>query len=682
MRQNKISSLLAPIRLRYLFFVTIIIGSLFFSLTYWGIKQARQSLLNIMVQEGRALTQSLILSSNNAIQAELLLESLSETKFAEIAESAKNKLGRVSESRELHQFCRDYDLLSIDILDTSLSIIASNRWAIGFIPEYPNEVQVEIIETMRQGGGYRTVLSYSDDSIQTVTQYFIYEFASDEQIIPGSRIMVLASDAGYIDQIMRQIGTGYLIKEISNQAGIEYIFLQTRDGIIFSSRPLSPILKIESDVFLSGLMDTDSVGWRMHELAGLEVMEIARKFESVAYPPGVFRIGLNLDEFNELSRGYDRQIIVIAVILFLLTLLVVAVVSINQNYFILDKSFKQIQSMSDSIFDRLTSAVLAYDADGRILAVNSAFCQWAGLSHDIIGKELKTITDSLPFTIPQPDQIGESEIGFETDIELPDGEKRSVLIGSSRLPDEAGGGSVMLLYDITDRKRLEQDNRQKERLSEMGDMAAGVAHEIRNPLNAIGIAAQRLQIEYLPEKDGDEYTQLTINILAETSRLNDILTRFLELAKTRSAKQRPVDIIRAIDKAVTSLRDEAGQNNVTIKFDSPQPMMVRGEVEKYQQVFINLIKNSIQAMDAGGEITIKAESDAANVTLSVSDNGSGFPADSMTKIFQPYFTTKTDGSGLGLALAYKTITDFGGSISAANNPDGGASIFIKIPLMK
>ncbi|MEZ5359591.1 MAG: ATP-binding protein [Candidatus Zixiibacteriota bacterium] len=679
MRISRLSSFLAPIRLRYLLIVTFILGCIFFSIAYLGIKKARQSLLNIMVDEGKALARSLILSSGNAIQSGLLLESLSEEKLADIAETARSKITGRANSETIRQFCIDYDLESLDILDSSLAVMGSNRWAIGFVPEYPEDIGAAIIEMMSQGIGYRAILSYSDDSLPVVTQYFLYEFPPGEELIDGAQVLVLAADAGYLDQIMKQIGIGYLIQEISGQSGIEYIFLQSRDGIIFSSKGLPPVLKIDGDPFLSDLMNVDSIGWRIHEFDNQEILEIASRFESVSYPPGVYRLGLNLDEFNEVSAGYDRQIITIAVILFLLTLSVVAVVSINQNYFILDKSFKQMRSMSDTIFDRITSAIFAYDNAGVIVAMNAAFSRLTGVPTDAIGKTIDKIKPSLPFDIPKPEHQGDTAISFEKEITLGDGTIRTVLLGSSHLPNEAGGGCVVLVYDITRRKQLERENRRRERLSEMGDMAAGVAHEIRNPLNAIGIAAQRLQMEFAPTEDTDEYKVLTGNILAETARLNQILTRFLDLAKTRASESQPINLADAIHRAVATLKDEAAASKIAIDATIPETIRVKGNVDKYVQVFINLIKNAMQAIKHDGTITIDAdiqENERAIVT--VTDTGPGFPDDVKSKIFQPYFTTKADGSGLGLALAYKTITDFGGTIEADNHPDGGARLKITI----
>ncbi|MCP4566555.1 MAG: PAS domain S-box protein [FCB group bacterium] len=658
--------------MRYLLLVTVILGLIFFTITYLGIKSARNSLLNIMVDEGKALTTSLTLSSTNAIQARLLLENLSEDMFNDLALLAEQRLDGVAEAGEYRRFREENSLMSVDILDPDLRIVGSDRWAEGFVPQYPPEVAAEVHDILTMGGGYRSVLIRGDED-QPLTQFFIYAFA------PEGNLVIMSAEASYMEQIISQIGIGFLIRQISEQAGIDYILLQSRDGIILSSRSVDPVLAVGSDSFLESLMAVDTIGWRMHAFEDKQVLEIATRFESVVYPPGIYRIGMVLDDYHEIIHGFDRQIIIIAVILFFITFLVVAVVSVNQNYFILDRTYQQMRSMTETVFDRLTSAVMAYDREGKLIAVNDAFAYLTGITAESIGRKVSELSADLPFALPEKVTEGDRLISIEHNVITPGGEDKVILLGLSPLPDDAGGGAVALIHDITEQKRLEEDSRRRERLSEMGDMAAGVAHEIRNPLNAIAIAAQRLKHEFKPDGAATDFDRLSQNILDESARLNQILTRFLELARVRAGEKQKFDLAEPIGKAVSSLSAEAHEQGVELELEASDAAAVRGSAEKLQQVFINLIKNSMQAMHDGGRVIIAIAADNNGWRISVTDNGPGFPDDVLSKIFQPYFTTKADGSGLGLALAYKTIIDFGGRITASNVTSGGAAITILLP---
>lgn len=675
MRSGRLQSWLAPIRIRYLLAVVAVLGLVFIALVYLGIRQARHSLLKIMVDDGKALTAGLTLSSTNAIQAGLLLESLTEERFAELAQSAQTKLYGKTDPALFKTFCEDNQLNSVDFLDGDLAITGSNRWVVGYVPRYPQVVAAEIRDMQVTGGGLRSVI-VQRDSTRTPVQYFIYAFAP-----PGDGFAVMAADGTSYDQISRAIGIGGLIQNISHQAGIIYIVLQSREGIILSSRQLPPLLAIDSDPFLDSLMQTDTTGWRLWTFENEEVLEIARRFESVSYPPGVFRIAVDLDEYHEISAGYTHQIVTVGVILFLLTLAVVAVVTINQNYYMLDRAYRRVRSERETIFDRLSSAVLACDDEGKITAVNRALTQLTGIDVDWVGRDLAAAKEKLALDWPLDISDGEAAVNLEQRVVTPSGDERTVLIGVSALPDDAGGGRVILIHDITEQKRLEAESHRRERLSEMGDMAAGVAHEIRNPLNAIAIAAQRLKMEFSPAEERDDYDKLIGNVISESARLNQILTRFLELARTRATEDTVVNLAQPIGKAVAALSGEAESLGVTIEYTHHESIKVRADGQRLQQVFINLIKNSLQAMPTGGKITITvAPQPAGKVTIKVADTGPGFAPDVLSKVFQPYFTTRPDGSGLGLALAYKTVTDYGGEISAANNAAStGAEITIILP---
>ncbi|MDD4051161.1 MAG: ATP-binding protein [candidate division Zixibacteria bacterium] len=675
MHSGRLQSLLAPIRIRYLLLVIAVLGLVFFTLVFLGIRQARQSLLKIMVDDGKALAASLTLSSTNAIQARLLLENLTEERFADLALAADARLYGVTDPAQFQLFCEENSLLSIDFLDSSITITGSDRWVAGYVPEYPPTVAAEIWDMRVTGGGYRSVMVYGDTTEPPI-QYFLYAFAP-----PDGGFAVLAADGQYFDQISKAIGIGELIQNISGQTGIIYIVLQSREGIILSSRQLPPLLSIASDSFLDSLMNTDTTGWRLQTFEGEEVLEIARRFESVSYPPGVYRIAIDLDEYHEISAGYNNEIITFGVILFLLTLAVVAIVSVNQNYFILDRSYRRMRSMSETIFDRLSSAVLACDGEGKITAVNRALTELTGIDSEWVGRAITAVKQKLSLDWPGDAPAGERLVSLEQHLVTPSGEKRAVLIGISSLPSDAGGGTVILIYDITDQKRLEFENRRRERMSEMGDMAAGVAHEIRNPLNAISIAAQRLKMEFSPTEEREDYDRLIGNVISESARLNQILTRFLELARTRATEDTIVDLAEPIGKAIEALSGEAEAQGVTITYAHHESIRVRTDSQRLQQVFINLLKNGLQAMPNGGKIMITVTPEpAGKVTIKVVDSGPGFAPNVLPKVFQPYFTTRPDGSGLGLALAYKTITDYGGEISAANSASTiGAEITIILP---
>ena len=270
----------------------------------------------------------------------------------------------------------------------------------------------------------------------------------------------------------------------------------------------------------------------------------------------------------------------------------------------------------------------------------------------------------------------------EMTLDLP-GRNRTLLVGRSRVDLEEGEGReamVVVVYDITRLKEFERQSARRERLSELGNLAAGVAHEIRNPLNTISIAAQRLAAEFSPAERTDDYRAFTQTIRDETSRLNTIITRFLALAREDHRKTTTVDLAEVTTSVGELLRPEAEKLGIDLTLEIDRGLTVRGDPDLLRQVLLNLYNNAKEALGASpGSIRIVATRESKQVVLLVTDNGPGIAPDLREKVLAPYFTTKEAGTGLGLPTVHKIISDLGGELSIESSDTGGAAIRILLP---
>jgi len=230
------------------------------------------------------------------------------------------------------------------------------------------------------------------------------------------------------------------------------------------------------------------------------------------------------------------------------------------------------------------------------------------------------------------------------------------------------------------RKRLEQS----ERLSSLGQLAAGVAHEIRNPLNAISMASQRLQREYLPceEDKGQEFGRLTGVIRDEIRRLNVIIEDFLTFSRSRRLELREFSLTEVVQKLVRLMGEEASARGIALSVKSMQDaLMVPMDVDKLQQALINIIKNAIESIEGTGSIDIAVERQAGDrAVIRVSDTGSGLAPEEVGKIFDPDYTTKEKGLGLGLPIAHEIIRGHGGTIRVQSGIGQGTTFEISLPM--
>ena len=230
-------------------------------------------------------------------------------------------------------------------------------------------------------------------------------------------------------------------------------------------------------------------------------------------------------------------------------------------------------------------------------------------------------------------------------------------------------------------KALEIEVLHRERLSALGNMAATVAHEVRNPLNAISMGLQRLKIEFQPTDDQEDYSRLTELMLGEVHRLNSIVEQFLSLARPLEIKPEALRVQDALNEVATLVEGEAQQSKVRIRVVAPLNLPpLKADREYLRQTLLNLILNGLQAMPEGGTLTLEAKTSNGKFLISVTDTGIGIAPEHRSRIFEPYFTTKANGSGLGLAITRRIVEAHGGTVTVTNEADGGCCFLISLPI--
>jgi signal transduction histidine kinase len=248
--------------------------------------------------------------------------------------------------------------------------------------------------------------------------------------------------------------------------------------------------------------------------------------------------------------------------------------------------------------------------------------------------------------------------------------------------------SMWLLYHDQNKHlagiiEMERRLEKAERLSSLGQLAAGVAHEIRNPLNAISMATQRLKRDFVPAdpNKADDFKNLSSVIRDEIRRLNGIIEEFLTFSKSRRLELSDFSVVEVLQKIVSLIREEASARGVTIETKWRQmPAVIPMDINKLQQSFLNLIKNALESMPAEGKITITVDKEGKNyIVVSISDTGCGMTAEEIEKIFSPEYTTKEKGVGLGIPLASEIIRGHGGDIRVISRKGEGTTFEVILP---
>lgn len=220
--------------------------------------------------------------------------------------------------------------------------------------------------------------------------------------------------------------------------------------------------------------------------------------------------------------------------------------------------------------------------------------------------------------------------------------------------------------------------RRADRLSAMGELSAGLAHEIRNPLGSIEGALQIVRRDPLPTETRTEFGELAQR---ELDRLKGIVSRFLDFARPQPPRRLATDPAMLLDSVARLSSETAKLSGVSIRVENSANLAATAiDSEQIKQVLLNLVINAVQAMPNGGEILLRAVADASHLRLEVRDHGVGIPADNLERIFNPFFTTREKGTGLGLSIAERIVSQHGGSIAVSRNSDCGMTFTVVLPM--
>lgn len=262
-------------------------------------------------------------------------------------------------------------------------------------------------------------------------------------------------------------------------------------------------------------------------------------------------------------------------------------------------------------------------------------------------------------------------------VQLQKEEDRTLGIEFYTLPNIMEGMHLTIFRDITDRLAMEDNLRQSEMLHVLGELAAGVAHEIRNPMTSLKGFIQLLQASV------DGYTMYFNIILAELERIESIVNEFLVLAKPQAVQYKYYNVVKIMQDTIDLLSAQAALENVRIHTYYPnKPINIFCEPNQIKQVFINIVKNAIEVMSGGGNITIRISHESASpyVKVSIRDQGEGIPKERMEKLGQPFYTSKERGTGLGLMVSYKIVKEHGGKIEVKSKVGRGTIFHIYLPV--
>jgi two-component system sensor histidine kinase HydH len=506
-----------------------------------------------------------------------------------------------------------------------------------------------------------------------------------------------------------------LLTETAQQPDIVYLFVADINGNILAHNNLEEIgNRIEYQSDPAEISAANRIFWRqVIRPDGVRVFEVFRKFSPTRSPMGMRRgfgmmgrrfqqqedsrkiapmpqedsnsiifVGLDMTPILEARKADIRHGIIMGVILLLVGFAGFMIIFVLQSYRTTRASLSRIKAFSDNVVENMPIGLIALDDQRRIAAFNNTAESVLQLPHHrVVGQDADSILPpELCSELKRP-EIQKEVIEKEIDCTVEKGKIVPLEIGASLLEDETGTslGYVILFKDLTEVRSLRREIERSRRLASVGRLAAGVAHEIRNPLSSIKGFATYFKERY---QDIPQDQQTATIMIQEVDRLNRVVSQLLEFARPVTVKPQPTNLKSLIDDSIKLIENQTAEKRIAVKTRtsiSATDIMV--DPDRMGQVMLNICLNAIESMDGGGELNIELApgEEAGGVEIQISDSGGGISPQDLSKIFDPYYTTKSSGTGLGLAITHNIIEALGGQIKVSSTLGKGTVFRIIIP---
>jgi len=394
-------------------------------------------------------------------------------------------------------------------------------------------------------------------------------------------------------------------------------------------------------------------------------------------------LGIWMTEYEKARREDLRHALVMGGILLVLGSAGIYFIFLVQSYYLVEKTLDETKSYTENVVEHMPNGLISVDGEGRIVSVNRNASELLelkgrrirGVSFDqVIGRDIFDLNETL--------ELGRAIIEREVLCRTAGGKVLPVSISATPLRDADGRnmGAVTILRDMREIRELQEKVRRSERLASLGRLASGIAHEIRNPLSSIKGFAQYFQGKLKPASQDKGYADIMIR---EVERLDRVIAGLLDFARPQEPRPERVSMGEILDHSLTLVQSDLQRKEIEVErnYDDGN-IILNVDRDQITQAFLNIFKNSLESMEGGGKlrVSLRRNRDKTMVEIRVSDTGSGISRENLSRIFDPFFSTKKKGTGLGLAITLKIIENHGGEIGVDSSQGKGTTFRVLLPL--
>ncbi len=656
---------LNKLNLKYIVFITFVIIVLIIGSAYFEISSSKKEIFKLLDEEAISLIKAINSSAENAVISTDEIESLINNNLLSIGELIREfSVDKLINSKAINAFLQNSNIKQIILVNKKGGIIYSKSIL-------SSELRKNISDL---------VLSYNESDDNEFIPGIINDISCNCYFVVlkrGSEYIFVGLDPKYFLDFRKKIGIGSLFKNLADQEEIKYIVLQDYDGIIAASKNIKELNSINSDEFLEKIVNNDTIVTRVYNHNGEDIYEAVQPLIINNDFYGIIRIGLSMQSIIDANYRMVRRILITSLVVIGIGVILLSLILANRHKNTLQYELKKLQSYNEKILENMADGVLALNSKHEVFFINNSAINILEIrDKSVAGKALK---DILPSKDLINDILNNEEFYFKEFV-LNFENRKIVRVSKSYIRNfekESDRLTVVLLQDVTEEKNLELQVRRNEKLVAMGELAAGVAHEVRNPLNSISIIIQRLLYEFEPVSEKDKFQKLISTIREEIARINKIIEQFLKFARRPKLNLRIENISDIVLKSIEVITPEA--KNIKIIKNIESNLYLKVDSDQILQALINVLKNSIQAIEKDGVVEVDLSDVEDGVYIKIKDNGKGIEKENLSKIFNLYYTTKPDGTGIGLSIVNQIISEHNGKIDIESEPKKGTTVNIFLP---
>ncbi len=621
-----------------------------------SINRLRNISFKLVERDGVAIVDMAVQAGRNGLEASYVVDNLVAERLISIADLI-GRLPKLDE-RILRDIVAINDLYAIDILSSDGKVIVTSRMS-RTLP-FPAD----------------SITSRGDGSV-SVFQLNLKGKDIYVLVVPNDLhgFIAVYFDVGYLNQLKSHISIGRIIQRLGRNPAVVYIAFQDTAGIIAATENIQSLTSIASDTFLRrAMLDTNSVLRRVTEFRGEKVFEFVKPIYINGQFEGLFRLGLSLSGYRSIVAAGQRQIVILVVVVAVVLMLMLAFFLFSKGYGLLQVAYEELELSFDEMLEQLPLGAVLLTPDMKIRSCNQLFCSYFPQKL-VRGSDYLEVFSDDPLGVLMAKSKGEPITIEDVILRDASGKRRTYTIRTAPIIARDGiAGYISIVEDITDKLEAERVRQRLRELDLIAELAAALAHDIRNPLNSISLMAQRLM------RHADEKIRETGRRIKESvGRVEMQMREFLQLAAPLRVNRVETDMADFVGEIIRDWDDSFKASRITVE---PELKSVRCRIDRVRmrRALENLIDNAIQAMPDGGKLTVRTYRDGKDCVIEVSDTGVGIPDDVIDQIFRPYFTTKPNGTGLGLSQVERTVRAHGGHIDVESQPDKGTTFRIYLPI--